>query len=35
MLEGYYTYSCYWGYVDGQYLRFASEQDYEEFVNES
>ena len=33
ILKGYYTNSGYMGFVDGKYLLFASEQDYEEFVS--
>lgn len=33
MLKGYYTDYCYYGFVDGHYEPFASESDYEEYVN--
>lgn len=32
VIKGYYTNSCYMGFVDGRYMPFASEQDYEEYV---
>lgn len=35
ILKGYYTNSGYMGFVDGKYQLFATEQDYEEYVNGS
>lgn len=35
MLKGYYTESYFMGFVDGCYMRFASEQDYEEYAEET
>ena len=35
MLKGYYTDSYFMGFVDGVYLRFATESDYEEYVEET
>lgn len=32
-IKCYYTYSSVMGYVDGCYMEFASESDYEEYVN--
>lgn len=32
MLKGYYTNSGYMGFVDGHYMLFATESDYEDFV---
>lgn len=34
-MKGYYTNSCYMGFVNGTYMPFASEQDYEEYLEES
>lgn len=34
MLKCFYTNSYVWGFVDGHYMPFASEQDYEEYVEE-
>ncbi len=31
-MQGYVTYSGYMGYVDGRYVLFASESDYEEYA---
>lgn len=31
-MKGYITASGYMGYVDGEYILFASEEDYEEYV---
>lgn len=33
MLKGYYTASGYMGYVEGQYMLFASELDYTEYMS--
>lgn len=30
MKKGYYTDFCYYGYIDGKYMPFASESDYKE-----
>lgn len=32
MLKGYYTNSCYMGFVDGRYMPFASEEEYREYI---
>ncbi len=32
-MKGYVTASGYMGYVDGQYILFASEEDYREYVS--
>jgi len=33
-MKGYYTPSGYWGYVDGQYMLFASEGDFMDFLRD-
>lgn len=33
-MKGYYTQSGYWGYVDGKYLLFATEEDFLEYMAE-
>ena len=35
MLKCYYTPDSVWGEVDGKYMRFASESDYEEYADEN
>ena len=32
IMRGYSTYNGYMGYVDGRYMLFASEADYEEYM---
>ena len=32
-MKGYVTASGYMGYVDGQYILFASEEDYREYIS--
>lgn len=34
MMKGYYNNSGYMGYVDGQWVLFASESDYREYISE-
>lgn len=34
MMKGYHTANGYMGLVDGKYILFASEEDYEEFFEE-
>ena len=31
-MKGYYTANGYMGLVDGQYILFASEEDYQEYI---
>lgn len=33
-MKGYHTQSGYMGYVDGRYVLFASEEEYEEYFEE-
>ena len=33
-MQGYYSSEGYMGYVEGRYLLFASEADYEEYMDE-
>ena len=33
-MAGYFTHSGYMGYVDSGYMLFASEEDYEEYVED-
>ena len=33
-MSGYFTHSGYMGYVDSRYMLFASEEDYEEYVED-
>lgn len=33
-MKGYYTHSCYMGYIDGSYMPFSSESDYREYWEE-
>lgn len=33
-MKGYYTRAGYKGYVNGKYLLFATEKEYEEYLNE-
>ena len=34
-MKGYYVESGYMGYVDGRYMLFASEEDYEDYIREA
>lgn len=31
-MKGYYTQAGYWGYVDGEYRLFATEEDFWDYV---
>ena len=33
-MKGYYTANGYWGYVDGAYMLFASESDFQDFLRD-
>lgn len=33
-MSGYFTYNGYMGYVDGEYMLFASEADYADYMEE-
>ena len=33
-MKGYYTTSGYMGYTDGEYMLFASEEDYREYIED-
>ncbi len=33
-MKGYYTGSGYMGYINGRYMLFSSERDYEEYMND-
>lgn len=33
IVKGYVTYSGYMGYVEGEYMLFASEDEYREYMN--
>lgn len=33
-MKGYYTQAGYWGYVDGEYMLFASEEDFIEYMQD-
>lgn len=33
-MKGYYTQAGYWGFVDGEYMLFASEEDFIEYMQD-
>ena len=33
-MEGYYTQAGYWGYFEGRYMLFASEEDFRDFLED-
>lgn len=33
-MKGYYTQAGYWGFVDGKYMLFASEEDFIEYMQD-
>lgn len=33
-MKGYYTQAGYWGCVDGEYMLFASEEDFRDYISD-